>query len=185
MPALADVGADTSDESASARAAESRMVRLMIVATLVAIPLFIGIWMGLVAIAVSFTDVGYIAPLAMSAAVGVLSGVFWGAWMGFITFSHGQEVERKAQRSASRAEPPSQRGPDVVDALVGISQYRPSRKLTVGVASGNDSVTPALKYPESVIIVIPVIPTAASLHRNTSGYACSSGVAAAIPTRSR
>ncbi len=104
VPAPAEVVAHTSDESASARDAESRMVRLMIVATLVAIPLFIGIWMGLVAIAVSFTDEGYIAPLAMSAAIGVLSGVFWGTWMGFITYSHGQEAERKAQRPAFRAE---------------------------------------------------------------------------------
>lgn len=103
LPALADVVPEAPDETAAARQAESRMVRLMIVATLIAIPLFSGIWMGLVAIAISFTDQGYLAPLAMSAAIGVLSGVFWGTWMGFITYSHGQEAERKAQHSAARA----------------------------------------------------------------------------------
>ena len=90
------------DATGAAREAEQRMVRLMIVATLVAIPVFIGVWMGLVAIAITFTDEGDLVPLAMSAAVGVLSGVFWGTWMGFVTYSHGQEAERKAERSAAR-----------------------------------------------------------------------------------
>jgi hypothetical protein len=41
------------------------------------------LWTGLIALAVSFTGVGYAAPLLMGVGVGVLAGVFWGAWAGF------------------------------------------------------------------------------------------------------
>ena len=52
-------------------------------------------------------------------------------------------------------------------------------------AAGYALVTPELMYPASEIIVIPVIAAAASLQRNTRGYACSSGVEASIPASPR
>jgi hypothetical protein len=44
---------------------------------------------------------------------------------------------------------------------------------------------PLLKYPWSLVSVMPVMALAASLQRNTSGYACSSGVDALTPIFSR
>ncbi len=41
---------------------------------------------------------------------------------------------------------------------------------------GNELVMPLLKYFWSLVSVMPVMALAASLQRNTSGYACSSGV---------
>jgi hypothetical protein len=43
-------------------------------------------------------------------------------------------------------------------------------------AEGNDSEIAELVRPASVINVIPVMTDAASLHKNTSGLACSIGV---------
>jgi hypothetical protein len=82
--------------------AERRLVGHMIVSTLIAIPLLVAFWMGLVAIAISFTDIGYGPPLAMAAGVGTLAGVFWGTWMGFVSYSNSMEAERHADRLRPR-----------------------------------------------------------------------------------
>jgi hypothetical protein len=91
-----------SGEPSDAVDAERRMVRHMIVSTLIAIPVLIGFWMGLVALAVSFTDIGYGPPLAMAAGVGTLAGIFWGTWMGFVSYSNSMEAERHADRLRPR-----------------------------------------------------------------------------------
>jgi hypothetical protein len=62
---------------------ERSLAKHVILAMLVAIPVMVVFWMGLIALAVSFTSAGYAAPLAMGAGIGVLAGVFWGAWAGF------------------------------------------------------------------------------------------------------
>jgi hypothetical protein len=92
----------SSVETADVIEAERRLVRRMIVSTLIAIPLLVGFWIGLVAIAISFTDIGYGPPLAMAAGVGVLAGVFWGTWMGFVSYSNSMEAERHADRLRPR-----------------------------------------------------------------------------------
>jgi hypothetical protein len=89
-PPLADL--------ATAIEAEKRMMRHMIVSTLVAIPLLVAFWIGLVVIAISFTDNGYGPPIAMAVGVGVLSGVFWGTWMGFVSYSNTMDTKRHAAR---------------------------------------------------------------------------------------
>jgi uncharacterized membrane protein len=89
-------------ETTDAVEAERRMVRHMIVSTLIAIPLLVAFWMGLVAIAISFTDIGYGPPLAMAAGVGALAGIFWGTWMGFVSYSNSMEAERHADRLRPR-----------------------------------------------------------------------------------
>jgi len=66
---------------------EARLVRHIIVAMCVAVPLFIGIWVGLISLAVTIAGVGYAAPILMGIAVGTLAGVFFGAWIGFVLFS--------------------------------------------------------------------------------------------------
>jgi hypothetical protein len=65
----------------------------------IAIPLFIAFWVGLVALAISFTTVGYGAPLAMAAGVGVLAGLFWAGWYGFVAYAHHEDTERRAHRA--------------------------------------------------------------------------------------
>ena len=62
---------------------ERSLAKHIIMAILVAVPVMVVFWVGLVALAVSFSGAGYAAPLAMGAGVGVLAGVFWGAWAGF------------------------------------------------------------------------------------------------------
>jgi membrane protein implicated in regulation of membrane protease activity len=74
--------------------------RILVVAAL-AIPLFVAFWVGVVALAVTFTSVAYEAPLAMAAGVGVLAGIFWASWYGFVTFAHREEAERRAQRAGA------------------------------------------------------------------------------------
>jgi len=98
FPALHVASVETPDAIES----ERRMVRHMIVSTLIAIPLLIAFWVGLVALAVSLTDIGYGPPLAMAAGVGTLAGIFWGTWMGFVSYSNSMEAERHADRLRSR-----------------------------------------------------------------------------------
>src|SRR5262245_8678531 len=62
---------------------ERSLAKHIILSILIAVPVMIVFWVGLIALAVSFTGVGYAAPLAMGAGIGVLAGVFWGAWAGF------------------------------------------------------------------------------------------------------
>src|SRR5215470_6011272 len=62
---------------------------------------------------------------------------------------------------------------------------RPSRTLAKNVALGNDLVIAELSQPASELTIVPVIADAASLHRKTSGYACSSGVNGLMPAASR
>ena len=89
-------------EATDAIESERRLIRHMIVSTLIAIPLLIAFWMGLVALAVSFTGIGYGPPLAMAAGVGTLAGIFWGTWMGFVSYSNSMEAERHADRLRTR-----------------------------------------------------------------------------------
>ena len=68
----------------------------------VAIPFFVAFWVGVVALAVSFTGTAYGPVLAMAAAVGVLAGLFWGAWYAFLAYSRQEDAERKAAIVAGR-----------------------------------------------------------------------------------
>ena len=72
------------------------IIRRSLRVALFAIPLFVAFWVGVVALAISFTSVGYAAPLAMAAGVGVLAGVFWASWYGFVAFAHDEETDRRA-----------------------------------------------------------------------------------------
>jgi hypothetical protein len=67
----------------------------LLVALCVAIPLFVAIWVGLIALAASISHFGYEGPMAMGAGVGVLAGVFWAGWYAFVEYSQHEEVERR------------------------------------------------------------------------------------------
>ena len=79
---------------------DASLGRRIVVVTCVAIPIFVAFWVGIIALAVSFTNAGFAAPLAMGAGVGVLAGGFWGGWYGFVAYSRHEEAERRARRSS-------------------------------------------------------------------------------------
>ena len=62
----------------------------------VAVPLLIGIWVGLIAIAVVVAQSAVAAPLAMGAGVGLLAGLFWGTWWGFVRYNR-EQIRRTRQ----------------------------------------------------------------------------------------
>lgn len=78
---------------------DGEIARRTIRVAVISIPLFVAFWVGVVALAISFTSVGYGPPLAMAAGVGVLAGLFWASWYGFVAFSHHEETERRARRA--------------------------------------------------------------------------------------
>jgi hypothetical protein len=62
---------------------EHSLSKHVVLAILVAVPVMVVFWIGLMALAASLAGVGYLWPIAMGAGIGVLAGVFWGAWAGF------------------------------------------------------------------------------------------------------
>jgi hypothetical protein len=83
MTSTAVIRPSTEDQTDRELELERSLAKHIILAMLVAVPVMVVFWVGLVALAVSFSGAGYAAPLAMGAGVGVLAGVFWGAWAGF------------------------------------------------------------------------------------------------------
>jgi hypothetical protein len=81
--------------------AEARLSRHIIRSLVVTVPLMVVFWVGLVALAVSFTTTRYGAPIAMAAAVGVLAGAFWGTWLGFVLDSLDEERDRAHTRAGN------------------------------------------------------------------------------------
>ncbi len=79
MPAAVHAGGGADDGA--------RLVRYIVIAMSICIPVFAAVWVGLVALAVTIAGVGYTAPLLMAIAVGVLAGVFFGSWIGFVLYS--------------------------------------------------------------------------------------------------
>jgi len=66
-----------------AHQAEKTLVHRIIIGVAIATPLFIGLWVGLVALAVrDASSMG--GPIAMAVGIGVLNGVFFGTWAGFV-----------------------------------------------------------------------------------------------------
>jgi hypothetical protein len=66
---------------------EQKLVRHIVTAMAICVPLFVALWIGLVAFAVSLAGVGYTAPLLMAIVVGALAGAFFGSWIGFVLYS--------------------------------------------------------------------------------------------------
>jgi hypothetical protein len=73
-----------------AKDAERSLWIFVMKASLVAIPICIAIWVGLVALALAIadTDQGLGVPLAVAAGVGIVAGAFFGGWAGFLAKSH-------------------------------------------------------------------------------------------------
>jgi hypothetical protein len=74
---------------------EHGLMRAIIIGVLVATPVCIAVWMGLIALAVSAAGAALAGPLAMAAGIGVLTGLLFGAWAGFVSKTHTfEELDR-------------------------------------------------------------------------------------------
>jgi hypothetical protein len=76
---------------------EHGLTRSIVRAVLLAVPACVAVWVGLIALAISFTTAGFVAPLVMGAGIGVLAGLFYGAWAGFVSYAKAlEELDRDA-----------------------------------------------------------------------------------------
>jgi threonine/homoserine/homoserine lactone efflux protein len=78
----------TLDRAHTERSAETAMKVTIIKSVAVSVPLAIGFFVGLVALAVHNQQPDWNAWLAMGAGIGVIAGVFFGLLMGFTLTSH-------------------------------------------------------------------------------------------------
>lgn len=85
---------------------EKQMVRRIKVSLAVTVPacIVLGIGMVAVALALSDTSTGWIAPLSMAAGIGALAGLFFGVWAGIVLSTGDIEVlDHEALRQRARA----------------------------------------------------------------------------------
>ncbi len=76
--------------------AEHGLARSIVIGILIAVPLCIGAWVALIGFAVSRTGASLAGPLWMAAGVGVLTGLLFGSWAGFVARTHAfEEMDRK------------------------------------------------------------------------------------------
>ena len=88
------------------RRAERDLVRWIVIGIAVAVPVCVILFMAAIGFDVSYESAPLGGPLAMAAAVGVLAGLFFGAWVAFVFKGHAfDELDRKANL---REERPSQ-----------------------------------------------------------------------------
>jgi hypothetical protein len=89
---------DTTDSDlAEELEAEHGLARAIVIGVVIATPVCIVIWVGLIALAVSGTGAALLGPLAMAAGIGVLTGLLFGTWAGFVAKTHTfEEFDRKA-----------------------------------------------------------------------------------------
>jgi hypothetical protein len=83
-----------------AHAAEHDIFVTAVKASLVAIPICVAIWVGLVSIALALAHSGnFLIALPMAGGVGILAGVFFGAWAAFLGKAHAlDELDRRVER---------------------------------------------------------------------------------------
>ena len=70
-----------------ARGAENTLVHRIIVGVAIAVPVCVGLWVGLIALAVRHSA-QMSGPIAMAVGIGVLNGLFFGTWAGFVATTH-------------------------------------------------------------------------------------------------
>lgn len=88
------------------RRAEHDLVRWIAIGVAVAVPACVAMFMAVIWFDVSYESVPVGGPLGMAAAVGVLAGLFFGAWIGFVFKGHAfDELDRRANL---HEEPPGQ-----------------------------------------------------------------------------
>ena len=88
VPSSQMLDADLLDEPPSA---EKAMRATIIKSVVVSVPFAIGIFVGLVALALRNQQPDWIAYLSMATGIGVIAGVFFGVLMGFTLTNHNLE----------------------------------------------------------------------------------------------
>jgi hypothetical protein len=82
--------------------AEKTLVHRIIIGVAVATPLFIGLWVGMIALALRHSA-HMEGPILMAVGVGVLNGVFFGTWAGFVASNDSfDELDHIADTIADR-----------------------------------------------------------------------------------
>lgn len=83
-----------------AQAAERDLLATAVKASLVAIPICIVIWLGLVTLALALAHSGnFLVALPMAGGIGVVAGVFFGGWAAFLAKAHAlDELDRRVER---------------------------------------------------------------------------------------
>jgi len=85
------------------RRAEHDLVRWIVIGIAVMVPVCVVLFMASIWFDVSYESVPVGGPLAMGAAVGVLAGLFFGAWVAFVFKGHAfDELDRKASMREER-----------------------------------------------------------------------------------
>jgi hypothetical protein len=83
--------------------AEHRMVRAIVIGIIIAVPICMALWLGLISIALVGTTSDLGGPLIVGCGIGLLSGVFFGTWAGFVSATHSlEELDRDAMRRSTR-----------------------------------------------------------------------------------
>jgi hypothetical protein len=104
-PSTASSTPDTADHAFEEELqAEHGLARGIIIGVLVAVPINVGVWVALVAFAVSRSGSALGGPIAMAVGVGVLSGLFFGSWAAFVAKTHMfEEMDRKIDSGRGNA----------------------------------------------------------------------------------
>jgi hypothetical protein len=85
--------------------AEHVLGRAIIVGVLVAVPINVIVWVGLVAFAVSRAGSPLGGPIGMAVVVGLLSGLFFGTWAAFVGKTHlFEEMDRTVDQGKASAD---------------------------------------------------------------------------------
>lgn len=80
-----------------AQAAERDLLVTTVKASLVAIPICVVIWLGMVSVALAFAHSGnFLVVLPVAGGVGVVAGMFFGGWAAFLAKAHAlDELDRR------------------------------------------------------------------------------------------
>jgi hypothetical protein len=85
-----------------AHRAEHTLVHRIIIGVAIATPVFIGFWVGLIALTVRHSS-HLAGPIGMAVGIGVLNGVFFGTWAGFVASNETfDELDHMADTIADR-----------------------------------------------------------------------------------
>ena len=96
-----DAAAATTDLSETL-ATEHLLIRHIVVDIAIAVPIAIAVVVGMIALAMSIDGAALGTPILMAVAFGVLAGVFFGTWAGFVSTAHTFE---DLDRTQGRAQP--------------------------------------------------------------------------------
>jgi hypothetical protein len=94
-PQRRDESDGAADDLARTLDTEHVLMRHIVMDIAIAVPVGIGVLVGMVALAVSIDGAALEAPILMAVAIGTLAGVFFGAWAGFVSTAHAfEELDR-------------------------------------------------------------------------------------------